>query len=291
MNAPIVIGGSVPGTRHTLPGSPGWKNNQDAFAWQYRPDDDVLVAVVCDGCSAGEKSEVGAELTAKYVLQSVFAELDNDDPENRDGFSWDSVLYAVGAKLDYLAEDLLNNGSQDDLSKELTKIIEQYFLSTIVGVLITPEEITIFSMGDGVFAVDGEFQTLGPFPDNKPPYPMLATKKLREYNYMVSKFRVQTFTDPSIQTILIGSDGVLDMIEAHAANACYPGTDKPVGDISRLFAPEFFSNPDNLRRHLALMNRETVRNGKIVAGLLPDDTTAILIHRSSRVEITTASQT
>ena len=60
-----VAGGSVTGRAHAVLG----RGNQDAFAWV--DDDGVLVAVVCDGCSSGRHSEVGAHLGARLVATAV----------------------------------------------------------------------------------------------------------------------------------------------------------------------------------------------------------------------------
>lgn len=276
----IVMAGSVPGTRHTLPGSPAWKNNQDAFDFRY-VHETTVVAVACDGCSAGDHSEVGAHLIATELVDIVVNKL--------------SLFTVTDIPWRVVREELI--GYVADVARprgvSRTAIVEKFFLSTIVGTIVTPDTVVVFSIGDGIWATDGMFYTLGPFPDNKPPYLAYALtgSTVTDFNPELLEFVVETIVNPDIRTVLIGTDGVQDLITAHINGVCYPGTDKPVGDIERLFAPEFFSNPDALRRHLALMNRETVRNGKIVAGLLPDDTTAVLIHRSSRVETTIVSQT
>lgn len=279
MNGIRVMGASVPGTRHTLPGSPAWKNNQDAFA--YAQSSDLVIAVICDGCSAGETSEVGAHLTAKHLVKLIADELRTEKPRTLD---WKKIQQLLIAYLADVAEKL----TTDELGTDVRSVIEHCFLCSIVGAIVTPDEIYIFSIGDGVWAIDGVFQTLGSFPDNKPPYLMYAVtgSEVTDTARELLDFTVQTFSDDSIRTVLIGTDGVLDMLTAHTEKKNYPGTTTSVGSTDRLFAPEFFENPDTLRRHLALMNRETVENGKIVYGLLPDDTTAVLIHRTERVETT-----
>ncbi len=271
----IVMAGSVPGTRHTLPGSPAWKNNQDAYAWRQLPNDTV-VAVVCDGCSAGDHSEVGARLVALKLVEIVASKLATHAVTH---LPWKTIQ---GELVTYLSE------IARPLGLPIAAIVEQCFLSTIVGAAVTPDTAVIFSIGDGIWATDGMFYTLGPFPDNKPPYLAytLTGSPVTDFRPELLQFAVETIADPNVKTVLIGSDGLHDLIAAHINGACYPGTEKPVGELERLFAPDFFSNPDALRRHLALMNRETVRNGKIIFGLLPDDTTAVLIHRSTRVETT-----
>ncbi len=61
-----IAAGSVTGQRHLA----ARRNNQDAFAWWSGRDG--LVAVVCDGCSGGAHSEVGAKLgEGKFNIQLV----------------------------------------------------------------------------------------------------------------------------------------------------------------------------------------------------------------------------
>ncbi len=259
-----IMGASVPGTRHTLPGSPNWKNNQDAYSWLELRDG--FVAVVCDGCSAGHHSEVGANLAAKKLVELVAAELAINPVAD---LPWSKIRDDLVEYLSFIAENL---------GADIVAIVEQYFLFTTVGIIVSNDKVCIFSIGDGVYAVNGEFTVLGPFPENKPPYVMYAVtgSTVTDANPELGDFQVCIFPAETIETVLIGCDGVEDMITAHEHGKFYPSMKKTVGTIERLFSAEFFSNPDNIRRHLALMNRETVEDGKIKAGLLPDDTTVVM---------------
>src|SRR4051794_34803281 len=60
-----VASGSVTGRYHVLNG----KGNQDAAYW--RATEDRLVAVVCDGCSAGEHNAAGAVLGARMLVEAI----------------------------------------------------------------------------------------------------------------------------------------------------------------------------------------------------------------------------
>ena len=65
-----IAGGTVLGREHLRLG----KNNQDAFAFKV-VDDYAIMAIVCDGCSAGAHTEVGAKLGASIAIESLFSNL------------------------------------------------------------------------------------------------------------------------------------------------------------------------------------------------------------------------
>jgi len=64
-------GAAIPGTDHTQPGKPAWRNCQDAFF--LRAEGDVIVGLVTDGCGSSEHSELGAQLGAQIFGQKLFA--------------------------------------------------------------------------------------------------------------------------------------------------------------------------------------------------------------------------
>lgn len=64
-----VAAGTVTGRDHTFGGNLViGRGNQDAIATAWSADADAFVAVMCDGCSSGEHSEVGAQLGANLIL-------------------------------------------------------------------------------------------------------------------------------------------------------------------------------------------------------------------------------
>ena len=84
--------------------------------------------------------------------------------------------------------------------------------------------------------------------------------------------------------MLIGSDGVSDLIQV--AEQALPGRSEMVGDLADFWQDDrYFRNPDQVRRRLALINREVTMLDKQAqhwvrqSGLLPDDTTLIVIRR------------
>ena len=70
-----VASGTVTGRDHTFGGNLVLgKPNQDAIATGWTKD--AFVAVMCDGCSSGEHSEVGAHLIARLLLSEIVKSMD-----------------------------------------------------------------------------------------------------------------------------------------------------------------------------------------------------------------------
>ncbi|NQU25222.1 MAG: protein phosphatase 2C domain-containing protein [Candidatus Nealsonbacteria bacterium] len=253
------------------------RNNQDAVV--VRQSDRALVGVVCDGCGGEEHSEFGARLGANLVSQSVLRNAGIADPI-------EDVLDRVHG--DVLAElRILVRHFGDDPAV----VIRNHFLFTIVGVLVRPGTLHLFALGDGTWAVANNLEnrtrsvhSLGPFPDNAPPYLGYAIDGSRSPN--VDSFRlirtIHNTGEP--HAVLIGSDGAADL--ADAADRVIPGTRELVGPISDFWQDDrYFRNPQMINRKLRRLNTDTQRvvHGKIhpFHGLLHDDTTLLVVRRNS----------
>ena len=213
-----TVAASVTGARHLRDA----RNGQDAVAtWCSSTS---AAAVVCDGCSSGTSSEVGARLGAAFFVRSLAARLAGG-ADVHDLATWESIRYEVSAALGALVERMTG---------ERTAAIHDHFLFTIVAAAITPTGGAIWALGDGAYALDGTTHTLGPFPDNAPPY--LA------YD-LLGAAHVAYFTPTAARTIVIATDGALELPFAAIAQD----------------APRYLRHPDALRRHLALCARTPQR--------------------------------
>jgi hypothetical protein len=280
-----LVGGSVIGREHRRVG----KNNQDAFGWTV--SEDGIVAVVCDGCGSGVHSEVGAKLGARLIVDRVHqvfsqslsssATFFHDDGHDGivvdDPVIWKRIQNALLHELQHVA-DLL--GGDRPLA------VTDYLLFTITGIVITPLTTALFALGDGVMVVNGDVIHLGPFPNNAPPY--LGYGVLHESGADACPIKVLRilFTE-DVQTILLGSDGVSDLIQR--AEDTLPGCSETVGGLSQFWQGDrYFRNPDQVRRRLTRINRDVTcldeRSHQCVRhpGLLPDDTTLIVIRRKEQ---------
>ncbi|MBT6690883.1 MAG: protein phosphatase [Chloroflexi bacterium] len=273
-----VAAGTVAGRDHTQVG----KNNQDAFC--FAAHDDVMAGVVCDGCSTGKHSEVGSKLIARLIVRQIIT---NKDKFQGGDDSISRLMQRIkNSALMYV--QLLADG----MGMSFSQAINDYFLFTLVGTIIFPDKSIIFSLGDGVFAHNGEVTTVGPFPGNAPPYLAynLVTTDLATENPDLLDFNVHVIHETSLtSSILIGSDGICDLIDIAELNM--PGKPKLVGPMSQFWTDDrYFNNPDMVRRKLVLINREATRLDREgpslqkYPGLLPDDTTLIAIRRKPITE-------
>lgn len=251
----LISGGSIAGTNHTKPSSPGYNNNQDAFKFGII-DDNIAYGVVCDGCSSSKYSEVGAQIAVRILANLIeykyldFAEHDDFHDLVSSDFYKDMM-------------DFVYSFCEEN-EKE---IIMDYFLFTMVFFISFPEKTFICSIGDGVYVVNDKFVELTSPEKNKPPY---FGYGLIDKKYLPPLQIVEIPTE-NINTLLIGSDGVNDLIKSE--NRIIPMTGEIVGNISQFF--EILSKPDLIRRRLAVINHSIFKDGNFFPGLLPDDTTMV----------------
>jgi len=270
-----VAAGSIAGRDHVLVG----KNNQDAY--YHCCTEAGTIAIVSDGCGSGHHSEVGAKIGAQWVGTAIESAIQHA-PQEAEWLSspqfWQQIQRSVLEQLQTLAKAMGNGFSPT---------IADYFLFTIVGAIVTPEVTVVFSLGDGVAIVNGQVTTIAPLAGNQPPYLSYALtgSSLLTADPDCLQFHMQqSLPTEQVESILIGTDGVSDLI--HAADRTLPGKPEPVGAISQFWRDDrYFKNPDMIRRRLALINRDVTQPDwarqtlRKEAGLLPDDTTLVVIRR------------
>ena len=262
-----IAAGSVTGRDHVLAG----RNNQDAYHWACLPQ--AVMAVVCDGCGSGKHSEVGAQIGARLMIEAMSRALQG--PAHA---FWYRVRQDVLTQLRCLAKQF---------GGYFPSTVQDYLLFTVVGALVTPRRTCCFSLGDGVMVVNGDQLLLGPFPDNAPPY--LAYELFDapdgRPSALPQEFQMQrVLPTTAVQSIVLGTDGLETFLQA--ATRPIPGKRTTVGPLQQFWQEErYFTNPDAIRRTLALVNREVVQPNWEAqhldrhAGLLPDDTTLVVIRR------------
>ena len=275
-----ITGGTIVGRDHILSN----KNNHDSYSWVTQ--DNTTIAVVCDGCGSGKHSEVGAKIGVRLLGEAIRKNLDffhcfSENNQDTSPF-WERVRKDTLASIRVLTLSLGGSFSQT---------VNDYFLFTIVGALITEEKTSLFSIGDGVIVLNGEMIQIGPFPGNAPPYIGydLVESSLSDTAPELLKFTIhETLETENVESILIGTDGVTDL--ANIASENYPGKEKIIGPLSQFCEEDrYFKNPDMVRRSLSLMNKDSVKyirnsendivNISKEHGLLHDDTTLISIRR------------
>lgn len=279
-----VAFGSIVGTDHVGRGNLlVGRNNQDAgFTSQ---TDQYSLLLVTDGCGSGGASEVGAQLGVRLVAAaisrnySLLLQAQKCMDANLEKQFWTRV---EDETLEYLRA--LASGFSSGISNTVT----EYFLFTVVGALIGQELTSLFSVGDGVFALNGDVAQLGPYDGNFPPYLGYAItgSSITDEDPELLDFQMHAVLPTSeVQTLLVGTDGVADFMVKEYWKL--PGQGKSLGSLAQFWEEDkYFRNPDALRRALSLANRTYVhsrtregQNTLVEYGLLPDDTTIAVARR------------
>lgn len=248
--------------------------------------DDYIIATVCDGCSDSVASEVGSNLICR-IFNARMAEY--IEGLVREIYVQEDIFLPVQDALEEVRvkciEDILAISSK--LDKNHLVGIKDFFLSTIVSVIITREITFVCSIGDGIVFINGEPYEIGPFVDNEPPYiaygavdpnKVKVAKELYRFNL------VKSLPTNEFHSVLIGSDGVEDVIKSEFT--FMPGKGEVVGNVSQFWTHDnYFANKSLLGRKLNLYNTDSRKidwEGKRMIhekGLLHDDTTIIAIRR------------
>lgn len=273
-----MTSGSVIGHSHRKRG----KNNQDALAWYIGPK--MITAVVCDGCSAGAHSGVGAKIGAKLMMaelnRHVLALKKAKTPSDTVS-TWRAIKHNILAQLRIL---VLNMGGS------FSQTVHDYFLFTVLGFYLDKDKLITFSIGDGLIFINDSLIELGPFLGNQPPYLSygLIEDLLYSSNRSYLRFNINFKNSSEVDSIIIGTDGVKDLIAV--ADKFIPGKDERVGPVKEYIERDiYYTNLDALRRRLDLINRDVNKikrggEGDIIEvnkenGLLFDDTTLVALRR------------
>jgi hypothetical protein len=259
-----VAAGSVLGREHAAAG----RNNQDAFCWLSAPG--LTLGVVSDGCGSGRHSELGARLGARLAVESLRREAARLALLPAEEVL-ETVRRALLAELERLARGL---------GGRLEQVVADYLLFTLVGAAITESDAVVFCLGDGVAALNGRTALLA-LPDNAPPYLAYALTRPSD----APRFRILwRLPAEQVDSILLGSDGVADLVREEARRL--PGRPEPSGPLRQFWEEDrYFRNPAGLTRRLTLLNRPASRidwerrRVERELGLLPDDTTLVVIRR------------
>ncbi len=271
-----VAAATVIGTDHHVAG----RNNQDAVAVIH--DATALVGIVCDGCGSGLASEVGAQLGARLFAATLHRLLSSapSSIESGTGHQWMAPL------LHEACHQVLGTLAQV-AAADARRMVPETLLFTVLGFVATPSICCMFAHGDGSVAINGAWQQLGPFPDNRPPYlgyhlecpDTSAPDRPREPTPLpIPAAGFWTLLDirptAAVETAVLATDGIDGL-----------GSNRDATVAEWVADPRHFANPDRLRRTLTVLNRprssvetETHRMTRYHPPL-HDDTTVLLVRR------------
>jgi hypothetical protein len=212
MDTVTVAGAAVTGARHRRIG----RNGQDAVAtWL---GDGMAAVVVCDGCSAGASSEVGARLGAALWIAAVARRMRRGAASPA---MWSAVRDEVVAKLASLVEAMTGDRAL---------AIREHFLFTVVSAAVSRDGASVWALGDGAYSMTpGDTRVLGPFADNQPPYLAYDLLGCAQPPHVAEG-------EPGL--VVVATDGALDLAI-------------PLDGIVR----DRLAHPDGLRRRLEVLAR------------------------------------
>jgi hypothetical protein len=265
----ILSSGTVGGFIHRQKGI----NNQDGLA--IAEDENNFAAIICDGCSSGKNSEVGAKLIARFAAEETIRLMQ----EEQVIFGSQILDRLSGSILGYMRESV-------EKFKDPKMALEEMFLATIVGVIMNEWVTTVFSLGDGVISLNGEVLVIDE--NNAPNY--LA---YRAYPgaYMIDEVKInfvvrQEVMTKDLQSLILASDGAQELIAKADREINILGKLEKVGGLNQFEQEErYLKNPSLLQKRLCQLNTERMiidweeREVRKSEGILSDDTTIVLMRR------------
>lgn len=244
---------------------------------------EAIALLVADGCGSQPHSEVGAKIGSRLVCEAIRRQLQRwqrtaDHPRIQFMAILERARHDVLARLRILAQEM--GGS-------FSATVNEYFLFTLVGAVVTDEFAVFFHLGDGLIVLNGEEIWLEPEAGNEPiylSYAMVETSLAARPDMLRFQI-VRVVATDRLESFLIGSDGLRDL--ANAATKSIPGQTAAVGPLSQFWTDDaFFRNKDKVRRRLALINQTNAIpnwDARVLGqelGHLKDDTTLIVGRRT-----------
>lgn len=178
------------------------RNGQDAYA--AFTAEDFAAGIICDGCSEGVHSEVGAALASQFLINKI--------QQYHTFYRLSPFMMAekLSKALDGYLVRLIQPYKFLNLP-EITHFVQHHLLFTVVGFIWTPETTAVFYAGDGTHVVNGEdfhdtqYLNVGDTP-LYPAYKMIPFAI--PSGTLVPDFEVRTY--PNVTRLMIGSDAWKD---------------------------------------------------------------------------------
>ncbi len=261
--------GTVTGRRHSEAGT----NNQDASC--VRGGANWYCAVVTDGCSSGPDCAVGAWLGAHMVVEALRKVAPKLTAQNHEKLL-ESARLEVLQRILRLAKSL---------GGDLSEMLGDAFLFTVVGAVFNRKLCVVFTIGDGVAIVNDKPPYAVRYKHERPAYLTYALTDLNDRYGDLFRFTVhEVLPTKELTSLILGTDGVLDLIKARKKTL--PGKTQKVGKVEQFLTKNrYYKIPEALTRFLFRVNKPSTRvdwqarKVRRELGRLEDDTTLIAIRR------------
>jgi hypothetical protein len=121
----------------------------------------VTTAVLCDGCGSEPRSEVGAQLGARFLAQWLAREA------SRSPLTGALAESATAALVDWLRAFV---ELMEPEPSRRAAFVQAHLLFTFLAAVASEGRVLVFGLGDGVVSVDGVTRVLDSGPENAPDY-------------------------------------------------------------------------------------------------------------------------
>jgi hypothetical protein len=241
-----IIGRNKLGTGKVLKGL----NRQDAIDYEITPS--AVVLTLADGCGSTPQAEIGATLLARLGALAFARAFDSSSqiprkPEALAEFARQEILTQMKLIAAPLAGGRLS----------LAQVLENYFLTTLLVVVVTESETYAFSIGDNFLVLNGAISQRGPFPNNAPPYlvySILPNNRFVGEDPSSLRFHLDALIKTAeITTLAFATDGLEYFLASGTSGGNHSSN---TGSLDEFFADEaVFRNPAALERKLLVANR------------------------------------
>lgn len=177
--------------------------------------DKKIIGVICDGCSSGKHSEVGASLIGIQLLKL----LDKID------FTGDMNVYRISIQIQI--ESFIYHFMNLMFEELVDKVyfVNDYLLTTFIFCVIDKENTLIGHAGDGIMAIsqNGELNVENVNHNNSPHYIAynLVPEELLTSTKVKSDFEIKRYSTSDIDSIIIASDGLEPLVEKNMLSELY----------------------------------------------------------------------
>lgn len=242
------------------------KNNQDAH--EIASNSEGISAFICDGCSAGAQSEMGAIMCARFLSQKA-AEMLVENSNRR----YIDLKSAAGRRI--FSENLRQNllafmrSTLMMMGGEAEGTIRDTMLFTCVGLIATRDTCFVIMIGDGFAELNGKIYNIQ---QNNMPcyvgYELLENKHKLNLPFSLEFAEVLCVDTKDVKTLKIGSDGAAtlqDTKDEMLKDGCLSGCVLQFND------DRYYLMKNAIKKRLTVIG---ILNKK-----LPDDTTIVALKR------------
>jgi hypothetical protein len=178
------------------------RNCQDGYAFKEITigEKSFLIGVVSDGCSQGNRSEIGGLLIPIFIVGEITRLLQL-------GIQVDRIPMVLYPSVVKFLEGLRLLFPIREMA-EMVDFVQNYLLATVVGFVLDEENGVVFYSGDGYLVIDNEIQKID-YQNQNPyiGYHLVPHSVLESIKPLPKTFEVKTFKTDLAQKIAIATDG------------------------------------------------------------------------------------